>query len=150
MDRTEYTDCMRPYMAGPKESGQRKLDFCLGAKLCSGKASSPEEALVLCSQPKPEGEEPKPGKSRKKKHNPRELAVCLLEHIGGEELTLAILVAGIATCQEFKKPYGEKQYVKDCIKADAIPGEPMEEIAKRYKLCKKEWRKKNESEAVIQ
>lgn len=51
--RTEYNQCMRPYITGSgKSKEQRKLDFCVGAKICSGKSSSREEAVQLCSLPK--------------------------------------------------------------------------------------------------
>jgi hypothetical protein len=52
---------MRPYISGSKPKEQRKHDFCIGAKICSGKASSREEAIQLCSLPK----EPKPQKTNK-------------------------------------------------------------------------------------
>lgn len=50
--RKEYNACIRPYITGSKPKEQRKLDFCVGAKICSGKASSKEEAIQLCSLPK--------------------------------------------------------------------------------------------------
>lgn len=56
--RVEYNNCMRPYITGSKPKEQRKLDFCVGAKICSGKSSSREEAVQLCSLPK----EPKENK----------------------------------------------------------------------------------------
>lgn len=49
-DRAAYNDCMRPYITGkgkPKE--ERKLAFCVGAKICAGKAQSEEEATKLCA-----------------------------------------------------------------------------------------------------
>jgi hypothetical protein len=49
--REEYNACMRPYMTGG--GTDRKTRFCVGAKLCSGKARNEEEAKELCSQPKP-------------------------------------------------------------------------------------------------
>lgn len=51
-DREEYNACMRPYMTGSKPKEQRKLDFCVGAKVCSGKAKTEEEARAICSIPK--------------------------------------------------------------------------------------------------
>ena len=45
-----YTDCMKPYMAGG--GPDRKTRFCVGAKLCSGKADNEEAAKELCSRPK--------------------------------------------------------------------------------------------------
>jgi hypothetical protein len=48
-NRTEYNDCMRPYITGSKPKEQRKSDFCIGAKVCSGKAQTREQATQLCS-----------------------------------------------------------------------------------------------------
>lgn len=66
-NREEYNACMRPFITGkgkPKE--ERKRSFCVGAKVCSGKAKSEEEAAELCAksvpkwakQAKPKEEEP--------------------------------------------------------------------------------------------
>ena len=47
--REEYTSCMKPYITGKgKEKEQRRLDFCMGAKICSGKAVDETEAKNLC------------------------------------------------------------------------------------------------------
>lgn len=51
-NREEYNICMRPYMTGSKPKEQRKLDFCVGAKICSSRAETREEAETLCGQPK--------------------------------------------------------------------------------------------------
>lgn len=53
MDRAEYNACMSPYIRGkgkPKE--ERRLNFCIGAKLCSGKVKDKAEAEKICRQPK--------------------------------------------------------------------------------------------------
>lgn len=53
--REEYNSCMRPYISGKGKSKQdRKNDFCIGAKICSGKAADRNEAERLCAAPKPE------------------------------------------------------------------------------------------------
>ena len=51
VDRKAYNACMRPYMVGSKPKEQRKYDFCVGAKLCSGKAATETEAGSLCALP---------------------------------------------------------------------------------------------------
>lgn len=59
MDREKYNTCMRPYIKGKdKTKEQRQQGFCVGAKICSGKAKDDKEAQYLCSLPK----EPKPEK----------------------------------------------------------------------------------------
>jgi hypothetical protein len=50
--RAEYNKCIRPYITGSKPKEQRKLDFCVGAKICSGKAETREQAEGLCSKVK--------------------------------------------------------------------------------------------------
>ena len=53
MDRAQYNTCMSPHMKGTgltKEQRQRKM--CIGAKLCTGKAKTEEEAIALCNVPK--------------------------------------------------------------------------------------------------
>lgn len=53
MDRAKYNECMRPYITGTGRSKEeRTLAFCIGAKVCSGKASSEEEAAQICQAPK--------------------------------------------------------------------------------------------------
>jgi hypothetical protein len=49
MNRTEYNNCMRPYLTGSKPKEKRKSDFCIGAKICSGKAQTRDQAAQLCS-----------------------------------------------------------------------------------------------------
>jgi NAD(P)H-hydrate repair Nnr-like enzyme with NAD(P)H-hydrate dehydratase domain len=40
---------MRPYITGSKPKEERKRAFCIGAKRCSGKAATDEEAAQLCA-----------------------------------------------------------------------------------------------------
>lgn len=76
MDRATYNECMKPHMTGSKTKQQRQHDMCVGAKLCSGKATSTEEAEAICNQPKlpkwakslvPKGEEDITCQERKKR-----------------------------------------------------------------------------------
>lgn len=80
--REEYNACMRPYITGSKPKEQRKLDFCIGAKLCSGKAADREEAERVCSlpkEPKPEKKsQPKRGKSCEKEAIA--LSQCMMDY----------------------------------------------------------------------
>jgi len=52
MDRTAYNQCMVPHMQGQKSKEQRQHDMCVGAKLCTGKVATREEAEQICSMPK--------------------------------------------------------------------------------------------------
>lgn len=147
MKQEDYRACIAKGLKGKTglSKDERRLLFCTESKLCSGKASSQEEAARLCSMPKPP--KPESTSTRQKKFNPRELSLCLLEYIGNRNPTVAILSEGIASCQQAKKPYGKKQYVRDCIKENAILGS-MAETVKLNKQCEGEWREKNgDSEA---
>ncbi len=63
MDRKAYNLCMSPHMKGTGLSKeQRQMKMCVGAKLCTGKASTEKEAIAICSLPK----EPKPATAAKK------------------------------------------------------------------------------------
>jgi len=48
MAREEYNACMTPWIKG-KEGLDRRMSFCAGAKLCSGKAQTLDEAKQICS-----------------------------------------------------------------------------------------------------
>ena len=51
--REEFNKCMIPHISGKdKTKEERKMGFCVGAKLCSGKAQTEEEAIAICNQPK--------------------------------------------------------------------------------------------------
>lgn len=84
--REEYNACMRPYITGKKPKEQRKLDFCVGAKLCSSKSKTKEEAERLCRQPKPPREPKEPSgqkRGRGKVCSPQSIetiASCLITH----------------------------------------------------------------------
>lgn len=93
--RKEYTSCIRPYITGSKPKEQRKLDFCVGAKICSGRAKTREEAIEICSRPK----EPKPAKASRKKGQScekevLELSQCMVEHI---DMNLASNINSVGT-----------------------------------------------------
>jgi hypothetical protein len=77
--RKEYNACMRPYITGSKPKEQRKLDFCVGAKICSGKAPSREDAIQLCSLPKEPKENKKPSRKIAKGQTCEKQAVQIAE-----------------------------------------------------------------------
>ena len=81
--REEYNACMRPYITGSKPKEQRKLDFCIGAKICSGKAKDEEEARKICLQ----SLEPKTSTPRKARHKAKscekqvlEISQCMIDY----------------------------------------------------------------------
>lgn len=52
-NRQEYAQCVGSHMKGKKLSKEeRKLEFCIAAKTCSGKTKTREEAETICSRPK--------------------------------------------------------------------------------------------------
>jgi len=86
--RQEYTDCMKPFMTGG--GPDRKERFCKGAKICSGKASTEQEAAQLCAEAAANPKPPKARKAGKKGSgsvNVSGVAACLVTKINPEELT---------------------------------------------------------------
>jgi hypothetical protein len=54
VDRAAYNACVGEGMKGKHlTKDERKLEFCIASKLCSGKAGDRDEAQRLCSLPKP-------------------------------------------------------------------------------------------------
>ena len=84
MNRIEYNACIADRLRGKKFSKEeRGLEFCVTAKLCSGKVSSREEALQICSLPKEPKEKKvkKDGKPESCKKDSLELARCMVKDI---------------------------------------------------------------------
>lgn len=84
--RAEYTTCMKPHITGKGLSKEeRTLRFCVGAKLCSGKAKSEEEAKRICLEPKPPKQTKPSGSHRRKgascEDHVLSIASCMVEHI---------------------------------------------------------------------
>ncbi len=48
MAREDYNACMVPWIKG-KDGLERRMSFCVGAKICSGKAKTEEEAVKICT-----------------------------------------------------------------------------------------------------
>lgn len=71
MGQEEYRSCMSGKMKSGRLKGldkeSRRIEFCIIAKTCSGKAKNDEEARVICSQPKP----PKPEKTGRRRRSKR-------------------------------------------------------------------------------
>ena len=85
--REDYTTCMKPWMTGG--GPERKERFCVGAKICSGKAGNEQEATKLCTEA---ASNPKPPKAKRgrKVCTLRELdaiSTCLTENIDLSNLT---------------------------------------------------------------
>lgn len=79
MDRQTYNDCMKKYISGAgKAPEERKLAFCAGAKICSGKAKDITEAVHLCQIAPPKEKKEKKEKAKStRKANKEASASCL-------------------------------------------------------------------------
>ena len=66
MNRTAYNQCVADALKGKKfTKDERKREFCIAAKSCSGKAASRDEANQMCEISASQPKEPKAQKSRK-------------------------------------------------------------------------------------
>lgn len=88
MKREEYNSCIAKNMTGKRLSKEeRKLEFCIVAKLCAGKVKNREEAKLVCSLPK----EPKPAKaSRAKKPQTCEKEALQLAHCVADRIDMGL------------------------------------------------------------
>ena len=139
MDRTVYNSCVKPYISGQHED--RKRDFCIGAKICSGKASDEEEAGRLCAEAAANPKPPRAKKGRGNKIDAVALATCIIDTLDGTELTRANLVPIIAGCtgQKIEKVLTRESFIKKCFKENAITGD-IKESQKLRSMCTAKWK----------
>ena len=126
-------------MRGSKSREERRDAMCIGAKLCTGKAQTREEAEKLCAEaalvPKP----PKKARGRCK-IDAAALAACIVESLNGEEITRAKLAPIIATCSGQKvEKGGRENFIKRCFRKNAVTGN-MKEAQKLRTMCAAEWK----------
>ncbi len=144
--REAYTSCMIPFMKGG--GPDRKLRFCTGAKICSGKAASEEEARQICLSQPPK--EPKKRKSRKTADCSKEMAVisaCLTPLLNAEEeLTVSRLTEMLQQCacgkvEKVEKIKDKKQFIKECYRKNPIAS--LKEFSPVRKMCLIQWDEHN-------
>jgi len=132
--REQYNTCMKPYISGQHED--RKLDFCIGAKMCAGKASTEEEARQICLLPK----EPKAPRTRRSSSiDIPKLASCVATTIALEELTAENLVSRLQSAMQAcsdKPTTSYKRFMNACLKEqDGTFKTQLHDI----KVCKARW-----------
>ncbi len=105
MDRATYNKCVSEALSGKKFTPQeRRREFCIAAKQCSGKASSRGEASQMCELA---ASQPKPHKSRRH-HAPR---------TGGETGSVSLVLLTTTSC----KPCSDaKSYLSEKIDAGIV------------------------------
>ena len=137
MERKAYNDCMKPFISGQHED--RKRDFCIGAKICSGKAPDEKEAERLCAEA---ALNPKPlRKPRGKcKIDISALAACIVKSLAEGEITAAKLAPIISGCtgQKVEASTREK-FIKQCFKENAVTGD-IKESQKLRSMCTARWK----------
>jgi glutaredoxin len=103
MDRAAYNQCVSEALAGKKFTGpERKREFCIAAKQCSGKASSRSEANEMCEL---SASQPKERKSRRHRA------------AGGGGGSMSLVLLTTAGCQPCA---AAKQYLKERIDAGEV------------------------------
>ena len=102
--RAEYNKCMIPFLKDGKTQEQHKLDFCVGAKLCSSKAKSETEAREMCQVSLSQPKAPKTRKVKKARAT---------RASGGMRVVLL-------TSNECKPCSAAKQYLKDKMEKGLI------------------------------
>jgi len=137
MDRKDYTNCMIPYMKGGGED--RKLRFCIGAKICSGKSKNEEEAQKLCDEAALQPKAPKKARGQCK-IDIASLAACIIASLDGMEISQAKLAPIIAGCTGQKVEISSREkFIKKCFKENMVTGD-IKEAQKLRSLCTKMWK----------
>lgn len=148
MNRTEYNKCMIPYISGSKPKEQRKSDFCIGAKMCSGRANTREEASRLCAEAAANPKPPKVKKTRRSTIDTITLATCVIKGLDGSEISLDNLAPIIASCtgQKVAKT-GREAFIKRCFKENTAGDGFQYDIKEAQKLrsfCTARWKEQEE------
>ena len=130
MDRAEYNKCLSPWIKGKGiDQEERKTRFCVGAKICSGKAKDEKEAVILCNLPKPE-KEPKTTKQGGSKVNCEadmsKLATCIVGKISPNS-TADDIIKILVKCHCGKNP--TRVYAGDVAGAQVIDDKAAKEKA---------------------
>ena len=122
-----YTECMIPYMKGGGED--RKLRFCIGAKLCSGKANDEKQAKQIClAEPPKPPKEKSGGRSRGNcNENMIDLAACAIDKIDWDIITQATFEKHLSaalqecSCGKVKRVKREKPPMPKGIPKQMLP-----------------------------
>ncbi len=135
MDRKAYNECLSPWIKGKGiDKEERKLRFCTGAKVCSGKAKDEKEAIELCKLPKPV-KEPKPTKRRGGKANCEadmsKVAACIVGKVTANTTTDDIIKI-LVKCHCGKNP--TRVYAGDVAGAQVADAKQAEEKEKTLAL----------------
>lgn len=143
--RAEYTECMRSFITGTgKTKEERQVGFCTGAKICSQKATSVEEAEKICREQPPK--EPKPRKTRSGKCNTdlAKLASCVSTRIDLESLTAENLAAQLESAMQkcgSSKPTSKttyRRFMNSCLKETGGGGDFLTS-QRDIKTCQIKW-----------
>jgi len=88
VDRQEYNTCIKPYMSGKgKSKEERQMAMCVGAKLCTGKAATEDEAKKICENlPPKEPKAEKPIRIRKCPIVAQQVTDCLIGKLENVDL----------------------------------------------------------------
>ncbi len=138
-NREAYNTCMIPHISGHHED--RKGDFCVGAKICSGKAADEPTARKLCAEAAANPKPPKEKRARGKgKIDIAALATCVVGALEGKEITIAALVPILSSCtgQKVETPSRIK-FIRKCRKEKSVTGD-MKEAYKLGALCASLWK----------
>jgi len=150
MSQTDFQICMTPHMKGiGKTKEERQRDMCVGAKICTHKATK-EEAERLCAL---SAQTPKPPKVKgtrgKGKIDLAKLSSCVGTNLNLEGLNAENLVprleSAMQTCsisQSGSKPTAKvtyKRFMSKCLKAKEWTGD-FRTSYKLIKQCNVEWR----------
>lgn len=96
MDRKQYNTCLLPWMKkDADDQDERRLNFCIGAKLCAGKAESEDEARRVCLLPKPPKAPTGPKKAATCEKQAMQVTECVVHKITGSYKNAALNINSV-------------------------------------------------------
>ena len=154
--REEYTTCMKPYMSGSgKNREERQAGMCIGAKLCTGKASDLEGAKKLCTEAMSQPRKANTVRTRRGgKLDVATISACIIPKITDcSSLTQSTLANLISECASVagtrvKKPETKNHAINKCIEERAVSGTFAESVSLRKK-CLIDWNIKQTSQIQV-
>ncbi len=135
---------MTPFMTGKgKTPEQRKMDMCVGAKICSGKAATEAEAQQICINQPPK--EPK-AKKVKGSIDTAGLATCVARSVELKDLTaenfpgrLETAITHCSTGEAVKPvPRTYNRFMTSCLKEAGV-GEDFSKNQPSIRDCQAKW-----------
>ena len=126
---SEYTSCMSKWMKGPKELAPGVTAMCAGAKLCTHKAKSQDEAIQMCLNEPHKVAAVRVTRGAKCMDNIDSVVECLIAKVNWQGDLRDELSKAISLCVCGKKLKKEKEKTEKIKKVEDLDPETLEALS---------------------